>query len=81
MRKFIISGLFACLAMDAALAAEPVEGAVPDLTKGEELTRINERWVGPLGIYCGAWRPRQRSDEAKFVNGATLSVDGGVVAG
>ena len=67
MRKFIISGLFACLAMDAALAAEPVEGAVPDLTRGEELTRINERWVGPLGIYCGAWRPRQRSDEAKFV--------------
>lgn len=40
---------------------------IPDLTKGEELTRINERWVGPVGIYCGAWRPRQRSNEAQWV--------------
>lgn len=33
-----------------------VQSAVPDLTKGGKLTRINERWVGPIGIHCGAWR-------------------------
>ncbi len=45
----------------------PEQLLVPDLTKGGELTRINQRWVGPVGIFCGAWRPRQRSDEAKLV--------------
>jgi hypothetical protein len=36
---------------------------IPDLTKGGELTRINKRWVGPVGIHCGAWRARGRSNE------------------
>lgn len=41
---------------------------IPDLTKGEELTRTNERWVGPLGIHCGAWRQRQgANDETPFI--------------
>ena len=66
MRKLMIAAMFVCLTMTAGASGEP-GGAVPDLTKGEELTRINERWVGPVGIYCGAWRPRQRSNEAQWV--------------
>lgn len=59
-------------------AADGPKKPIPDLTKGEELNRINERWVGPLGIYCGAWRPRQRSQEAKWVRQLLVqSVDKG----
>ena len=66
MQKLIITALFVCLTITAGAADDPGSG-VPDLTKGEELTRINERWVGPIGIFCGAWRPRQRSDEQKDI--------------
>lgn len=66
MRKLIITTV--CVSfMGVATSEDGPEQPIPDLTKREELTRINERWVGPLGIYCGAWRPRQRSDEAKWV--------------
>lgn len=64
--------MFACLAM-ASLANDteiPGSKGVPDLTKGGELTRINERWAGPIGIYCGVWRPVQGRDnahQAKYV--------------
>lgn len=39
-------------------AKEPLPTTVPDLTQGGKLTRINERWVGPVGIHCGFWRPK-----------------------
>lgn len=45
---------------------DPAKG-IPDLTKGGKLERINERWAAPIGIYCGFWRPRQRSQEAGHV--------------
>ena len=51
-------------------AAENFPGSdVPDLTKGGELTRINRRWVGPVGIHCGAWRPdnRRYEEQLQFV--------------
>lgn len=54
------------LAVTTGAAAE-LGGGVPDLTKGGELIRINKRWVGPVGIFCGSWRPRQGSDEQKHV--------------
>ena len=66
-----------CSTMATGAADEP-GSAVPDLTKGGELTRINSRWVGPVGIECGAWRPRQRSDDAKYVRQLqVLEVDKG----
>ena len=63
IRRLIIAALCACLAI-AAMANEtaiPGSGGVPDITKGGRLTRINVRWAGPIGIYCGAWRPGGRS--------------------
>ncbi|MFK7851157.1 MAG: DUF6288 domain-containing protein [Akkermansiaceae bacterium] len=48
-------------------AAEDPAKDIPDLTKGGKLERNNERWVGPIGIHCGTWRPRQRSNEAGHV--------------
>ena len=66
MRKLIIVAVCLCVAAASEAADKPAK-PIPDLTKGGELTRINKRWVGPLGIYCGAWRPRQRSDEQKYV--------------
>lgn len=65
MNKLMIACVSWCLAM-AAMAADtdiPGTNGVPDLTKGGELTRINERWVGPLGIHCGSWRPRGQKFE------------------
>ncbi|PXA04411.1 hypothetical protein DDZ13_07725 [Coraliomargarita sinensis] len=40
---------------------------IPDLTQGGELTRKNERQIGPVGLHCAAWRARQRTQEGKFV--------------
>ncbi|MBT3199953.1 MAG: cadherin-like domain-containing protein [Phycisphaerales bacterium] len=77
MRNLIITALCACLTITASAADKPAK-PIPDLTKGQELTRINKRWVGPVGIYCGAWRPRQRSDEQKYVRQLlVLEVDKG----
>jgi hypothetical protein len=59
MKKLIITAACVCLTM-TAMANEteiPGTGGIPDLTKGGKLTRINERWAGPVGIYCGSWRP------------------------
>ena len=66
MRKLIITALCICLTFASGVAEEPGSG-IPDLTKGGELTRINERWVGPLGIFCGMWRARQRSDDQMYI--------------
>ena len=65
MRKLITTAVCACLAM-TAMAADtdiPGTGGVPDLTKGGQLTRINKRWAGPIGVYCGSWRPRGQKME------------------
>ena len=66
MRKVFITALCISLTCASGVAVEP-ESAIPDLTKGGELTRINERWAGPLGIYCGMWRARQRSDDQMYI--------------
>ena len=68
-----------CLCMSLTAEAEEKPGsAIPDLTKGGELTRINERWAGPLGIYCGMWRARQRSDDQLYIRQLLVqSVDKG----
>ena len=60
-------------------AADGPEQPIPDLTNGGKLTRINERWVGPVGIHCGAWRQRPRaSDETKYIRQLlVLEVDKG----
>lgn len=50
---------------------------IPDLTKGEKLTRMNSRWAGPVGIYCGMWRP-VRGDKMEDVRQLlVLEVDKG----
>ena len=72
MRKsiFIILSILLSLIFNVKAEVPLIEGseAVPDLTKGGELTRINKRWAGPLGIYCGAWRPRQgKNDDLDYV--------------
>lgn len=36
---------------------------IPDLTRGEKLTRRNEGGIGPLGLEYDVWRPRQRTRE------------------
>src|SRR5210317_791062 len=45
-------------------AAKPTEipgtNGIADLTKGGTLTRVNLRWAGPIGIFCGTWRPRRQ---------------------
>jgi hypothetical protein len=54
-----------CLAINA-LSNEtqiPGTGGIPDLTKGGTLTRVNLRWAGPAGIFCGSWRPRGQKVE------------------
>ena len=68
MRQLIMAAICVCLTVTAGSADELGNG-VPDLTKGGELTRINKRWVGPLGIYCGSWRPDNRrfQEQLKFV--------------
>ena len=68
-----------CLCMSLTVEAEEKPGSgIPDLTKGGELTRINERWAGPLGIYCGMWRARQRSDDQLYIRQLLVqSVDKG----
>jgi hypothetical protein len=59
--KYLAATVICVCVATAAMAAEiPGSNGVPDLTKGGELTRINKRWVGPLGVYCGAWRPSHR---------------------
>ena len=65
MKKLIITAACVCLAMTArANETEiPGTGGIPDLTKGGVLTRINLRWAGPLGIFCGSWRPRGQKIE------------------
>ena len=40
---------------------------IPDLTKGEELSRVNERWLKTIGVFSGAWRPRNNSNELIWV--------------
>ena len=57
--------LFA-LALPAHAEDDPAKD-IPDLTKGGKLERINERWAATIGVHCGAWRPRQRSQEAGHV--------------
>ena len=64
MRKLIVTAMLVCLAITATATEIPGSKGVPDLTKGGELTRINRRWAGPVGIYCGAWRPVQGRDNA-----------------
>ena len=66
MRNHFIITICLCLMLSVGVAEEPVSG-IPDLTKGGELTRINERWAGPLGIFCGMWRARQRSDDQMYI--------------
>ena len=66
MRRAIIAAMCVSLTV-AQVAAEEPGSAIPDLTKGGELTRINERWAGPLGIFCGMWRARQRSDDQMYI--------------
>jgi len=58
---------FALLGLSAPCQAQKPGEGVPDLTKGGELTRINERWAGPIGVHFGYWRPRQGSNEQKWV--------------
>jgi hypothetical protein len=62
--KYLLTLIPALLLITSVDATEiPGSNGVPDLTKGGELKRINERWVGPLGIYCGTWRPRGQKME------------------
>ncbi|MDT8390343.1 MAG: DUF6288 domain-containing protein [Lentisphaeria bacterium] len=65
MKKLIITAMCVCLAVTAIADDTDIPGTngVPDLTKGGELTRINERWIGPLGVQCGFWRPRGQKQE------------------
>jgi len=58
MRALSVGVALMCVMASAEAADIPGTNGVPDLTKGGELTRINKRWVGPVGIYCGSWRPR-----------------------
>lgn len=58
MKKLIITAMCVCLAITAVAADIPGTNGVPDLTNGGTLTRINLRWAGPLGVFCGSWRPR-----------------------
>jgi hypothetical protein len=60
MRYLAATVMCVCVATGAMAAEIPGSNGVPDLTKGGELSRINKRWVGPLGVYCGAWRPSHR---------------------
>ncbi len=48
-------------------AGEGSAQPIPDLTKGEELTRRNEFLVGPAGFTCDIWRARQGSNEHEFI--------------
>ncbi len=60
----------ACLLLGLAAPLQAQDGPaqpIPDLRKGEELTRKNERWGGPIGVHFGYWRPRQRSNEQIWV--------------
>lgn len=65
MKKLISTTMLLCCAMTAMANETEIPGTngVPDLTKGGGLTRINERWIGPLGIKCGFWRPRGQKQE------------------
>ena len=65
-RLKIVFVVFLCLFTTLPSNAAPeAKAIVPNLTKGGELTRINKRWVGPLGIYCGSWRPNNRNYAAE----------------
>jgi len=66
MKRTIIPTAATLTALWLLMPCQPSDGAtqgIPDLTQGGELTRINKRWAGPLGIHCGAWRPAR---EQKF---------------
>ena len=52
-----------CLLLPVQSAEEGPAKPIPDMTKGEKLTRMNSRLVGPLGIVCGVWRQRQGTDD------------------
>ena len=66
-KLILATATFALLGLSAPCQAQkPAEG-VPDLTNGGKLTRINERWAGPIGVHFGYWRPRQGSNEQKWV--------------
>ncbi|MHC4253659.1 MAG: DUF6288 domain-containing protein, partial [Planctomycetota bacterium] len=70
MRSLFVGVALMCVMTSVEAAEIPGSKGVPDLTKGGELKRINKRWAGPLGIYCGAWRPvqgRDNSHQAKYV--------------
>ncbi len=55
MRTIITTAICVCLTVTAK-ASDKTGSAVPDLTQGGELTRVNKRWAGPVGIHCGTWR-------------------------
>jgi len=77
MRQLIIVAMCLCVATAVKAVDEP-GSAVPDLTQGGELTRENVRWVGPVGIECGSWRARQRSDDQQYIRQLLVkSVDEG----
>jgi len=62
----VVAFLLICLCLPCQAADGPKE-PIPDLTKGEELTRANTRWAGPIGVQLRYWRPRQGSQEQKWV--------------
>lgn len=72
-----VSALLMFCLMLPCRAADAPQTSVPDLTKGGKLTRINERWAGPIGIHCGMWRPG-RGDKTEDVRQLqVLAVDKG----
>ena len=58
--RYILMFSALCMCLTPATNAKDIPGTngVPDLTKGGILKRINLRWAGPVGIFCGSWRPR-----------------------
>ena len=74
---FAILALLSCF-VTSVHARDYLGEGIPDLTKGGKLTRINKRWVGPVGIHCGSWRARQRSDDQMYIRQLqVLEVDKG----
>ena len=49
------------------LAADGPKQHIPDLTKGERLTRFNDLSISPIGVYSEIWRARQRSNEHDYI--------------
>ena len=66
IRTLLVALVSFCCPLSAQAADAP-KRLIPDLTKGEKLTRFNDLNFSQIGAYTEIWRARQRSNEHGFI--------------